>query len=155
MEEFYDLLYHYSIIHYFSVLFKQQLVICLKVTYFLMNYILISFLMTELFVTCFKFRIRKDSCYIENIQLIESVIHFTSFYFILPLLLSFTEKIYVVEQLLIRATRLNSFYLLNLIWRQFYFSNYQDSLKSSIHQVFLKIDVEKQPRELLYRKRCS
>ena len=155
MEELYYLIYHCFIIHCFSVLFKQQLVICLKGTYFLMNQILISFLMTELYVACFKFRIRKDSCYIESIQLIDSLIHLTSFYFILPLILPFNTTIYIAEQSLICYTRLNSLYLLNLIWRQLYFNSYEDSLKSSIYQVFLKIDVKKQPWELFYRKRCS
>ena len=49
--------------------------------------------------------------------------------------------IYIFEYSLIRYIRLNSLYLLNLIRHQFYFNNYQDSFKSSVYQVFLKIDV--------------
>ena len=54
-------------------------------------------------------------------------------------MLPFIEKVYIW---------LNSLCLLNLIPRYFLFNNYQDSLKSSLYQVFLKINVKKQPQKI-------
>ena len=67
---------------------------------------------------------------LELIELIDSINHLTGFYLILP----FTEKRCLnicLKMSLIRYIRLNLLYLLNLIRRQFYFINYQDSCKSS------------------------
>ena len=107
---------------FFSILFERQLVTCLNVVYFEI------FLMTELFKACSKFHFKKDSCY--------SVNHLTGFCLVLPFI---GKKMF--EQSLIRYIRLNSLHFLNLIRRQFYFTNYQDSFKSSFCQVFLIIDV--------------
>ena len=47
--------------------------------------------------------------------------------------------------------RLNSLYLLNLIRRQLYFTNYQDSFKSRLYQVFLQVDVLAKKRNNKYQ----
>ena len=119
VEELYFSLSHYSI-HHFSILFKRQLAFMLERDF------LKSFLMTELCIACSKFHFRKDLSDIETSQLTGTVNHLTGFYLILP----FTEKI-CLKMSLIRYIRLNLFYLLNLIRRQFYFINYRDSCKSS------------------------
>ena len=106
--------------------------------------------MTELIIACSKFYFRNDSCYLETSQLIDSVNHLTGFYVILPLI---EKKMF--EQSLIRCIRLNSLYLLNLIRHQIYFTNYQDSFKSSLYQVPLKIDVSAKKRNNKYLRRSS
>ena len=66
------------------------------------GFVLKSFLMAELSIACSKFHFRKDLCYIETSQQIDSVNHLTVFHLILP----FTEKI-MFEQSLIYYIRLN------------------------------------------------